>query len=60
MNSKLLQENPIGTEFDPDKIIRRLQAGESEDSLKRRIEVGWRSIEGLPIARAEFYNIAKT
>jgi catechol 2,3-dioxygenase-like lactoylglutathione lyase family enzyme len=29
-------QNPIGVEFDPEDLLRRLRAGESERSLKRR------------------------
>ena len=38
-------ENPIGTDFDPEDLIKRLKAGEDDASLKRRIEIGPR---GLP------------
>lgn len=29
-------QNPIGVEFDPEEMLARLRAGESEDALKRR------------------------
>ncbi len=45
MSSKFFAENPIGTDFDPEELIRRIRAGESEHVLKKRIEIGPR---GLP------------
>lgn len=45
MNSELFSENPIGTDFDPEDLIKRLQSGVSEAELKKRIEIGPR---GLP------------
>jgi catechol 2,3-dioxygenase-like lactoylglutathione lyase family enzyme len=32
--------NPIGVEFDPDVLLRRLRAGESEEKLKERPDIG--------------------
>ena len=45
MKSKYFKENPIGTDFDPEELISRLQNGEDEEIIKRRVEVGPR---GLP------------
>lgn len=45
MASKEFAENPIGTDFDPDELIKRLKAGEDHASIKKRIESGPR---GLP------------
>lgn len=45
MASEEFAENPIGVDFDPEELIRRLQAGESEESLKKREKIGPR---GLP------------
>ncbi|EXJ69169.1 uncharacterized protein A1O5_08104 [Cladophialophora psammophila CBS 110553] len=45
MASKAFAENPIGTDFDPEELIRRLQSGEDHVSIKKRIENGPR---GLP------------
>ena len=47
MSSKYFAENPIGTDFDPEEIISKVQAGESLGALKKRIEIGLR---GLPIS----------
>ncbi|KAK1445483.1 biphenyl-2,3-diol 1,2-dioxygenase 2 [Colletotrichum cuscutae] len=46
MASSLFVENPIGTEFDPDDVVRRLEQGESESALKRRVEIGPRKAFG--------------
>ncbi|TQN69571.1 Biphenyl-2,3-diol 1,2-dioxygenase 2 [Colletotrichum shisoi] len=40
MASRLFAENPIGTEFDPQDLVQRLELGESESSLKKRVEIG--------------------
>lgn len=45
MASEEFAENPIGVDFDPEELIRMLQAGESEESLKKREKIGSR---GLP------------
>lgn len=44
MKSKFFSENPIGTDFDPEEYIARLQKGESELALRKRIEIGPRGI----------------
>lgn len=41
-------ENPLGVDFDPEDIIRRLKDGESEGSIKRRANIGPRGIESIP------------
>ena len=43
MNSPQWVENPVGTDIDPDDILRRLETGESEASLKIRRSCGPRS-----------------
>lgn len=45
MNGPLFGENPIGTDFQPEQLIERLERGEDERSIKTRIEIGPR---GLP------------
>lgn len=47
MASRAFQENPIGTDFDPEELIKRLESGESAASIKMRIESGPRGIENL-------------
>jgi len=49
MTSKYFAENPLGTDFDPEELIKKLQAGENDDSLKKRIEIGPRGIETVPL-----------
>ncbi|KIW34050.1 uncharacterized protein PV07_00852 [Cladophialophora immunda] len=40
----LFGENPIGTDFDPEELIQRMQNGESDKDLKTRIEIGPRAL----------------
>lgn len=47
MTSKEFFENPIGTDFDPEQLIERLRKGESQESIKKRVETGPRSIESV-------------
>lgn len=42
-------ENPIGVEFDPDEMLRRLRAGESEATLKRRSDIGKRGLADIKL-----------
>jgi len=42
MQSKAFSENPIGVDFDPEDLIKRLEAGEDEKSLMKRPEGGKR------------------
>jgi catechol-2,3-dioxygenase len=44
MNSKEFADNPVGTDFDPEDLVRRLQVGEDEKVIKKRIEIGVRGI----------------
>lgn len=43
MMSPLFQENPIGTDINPDEMLSRLQNGASEMALKKREEIGART-----------------
>ncbi|KAF2846820.1 Glyoxalase/Bleomycin resistance protein/Dihydroxybiphenyl dioxygenase [Plenodomus tracheiphilus IPT5] len=45
MRSKAFAENPIGVDFDPEEFIKRLSQGETEEVLKKRVDIGPR---GLP------------
>ena len=40
MRSELFQENPVGTDIDPDELLSRLDQGASDEALKRRVEIG--------------------
>lgn len=42
--SEAFAENPIGTEFDPEELLARLRAGEAEEDLKRRPDIGKRGL----------------
>ena len=42
MSSEYFRENPIGTEIDPDELLRRLEDGADESILKKRVEIGAR------------------
>ncbi|TAQ86074.1 catechol 2,3-dioxygenase [Chlorociboria aeruginascens] len=44
MTSNLFKQNFIGTDFDPEDLIRRLRAGEDEMSIKKRVEIGPRAL----------------
>jgi hypothetical protein len=50
LKSPFFVENPIGTDFDPEELIRRLEAGEDEKVIKTKVERGPRL---LPIMNAE-------
>jgi catechol-2,3-dioxygenase len=47
--SAAFAENPIGVDFDPEELGRRLAAGESEASIKQRPNIGPRGLEGVPL-----------
>jgi len=47
--SEDFRENPIGVEFDPEELIRRLRQGESEKSLKKRPRVGERGLADIKL-----------
>ena len=36
--------NPIGTDFAPEELIRRLDSGENEGNIKKHIEIGPRTM----------------
>jgi hypothetical protein len=45
----LFDESPIGTDFDPEDLLRRFQSGESDKELKKRQEIGPRGMDSIPI-----------
>lgn len=47
--SEAFAENPIGVEFDPDELVRRFRAGESEEDLKRRPDIGKRGLADVKL-----------
>jgi catechol-2,3-dioxygenase len=44
MSSPFFAQNPIGTDFDPEDLIKRLDSGEDETSIKKRVEIGQRYV----------------
>lgn len=44
MGSRRFAENPIGVDFDPEDLVKRLQSGEEVAAIKRRPNIGPRSI----------------
>jgi catechol 2,3-dioxygenase-like lactoylglutathione lyase family enzyme len=47
--SPAFAENPIGVEFDPEDLVRRLRAGEPESELKRRPDIGKRGLADVKL-----------
>ncbi len=47
--SEAFAENPIGVEFDPDDLLRRLRAGEPDEELKRRPDIGKRGVADIKL-----------
>ncbi|KAL1637490.1 hypothetical protein SLS56_000628 [Neofusicoccum ribis] len=43
MNTPAFFENPMGVDFDPEVLIKRLESGESAASIKRRPDIGPRT-----------------
>ena len=53
MEGPLYRENPIGTDFSPEELIRRLKVGESHVDIKKRIEIGSRGLESVPLVHSQ-------
>jgi catechol 2,3-dioxygenase-like lactoylglutathione lyase family enzyme len=47
--SEAFAENPIGVEFDPEDLLRRLRAGEPEELLKRRPDIGKQTLADVKL-----------
>lgn len=47
--SEAFAVNPIGVEFDPDELLRRLRAGEPEEDIKRRPDIGKRGVADIKL-----------
>jgi len=43
MASPAFEENPIGVNFDPEELVRRLKSGEPDVSIKKRPDIGKRT-----------------
>ncbi|RSL58704.1 hypothetical protein CEP54_007612 [Fusarium duplospermum] len=48
MASPEYAENPLGVDFDPEDVIRKLKAGGSEASIRKRANIGPRGLETIP------------
>lgn len=44
VDSPEFDANPVGTEFDPEEMVKRIQSGEDDRSIKKRVESGPREI----------------
>lgn len=49
MKSVEFAENPIGADLDPEELIKKLENGAEEDTLKQRPRVGPRGVESIPV-----------
>lgn len=47
MASEAFAGNPVGTDFDPEELIKRLANGESHAVIKKRVEIGARGIDSF-------------
>ncbi|QUT08121.1 VOC family protein [Sphingobium phenoxybenzoativorans] len=47
--SETFAENPIGVEFDPEVLLEKLNAGENEETLKIRPDIGKRGLEAVKL-----------
>ncbi|KAJ5634240.1 hypothetical protein N7528_002082 [Penicillium herquei] len=50
MRGKEFGENPLGVEFDPEDLVRRVESGEDEKEIMKRPNVGPRGLEDIPTA----------
>ncbi|KEF61052.1 uncharacterized protein A1O9_02617 [Exophiala aquamarina CBS 119918] len=49
IQSSAYKTNPIGVDFEMGDLMKRLQSGEDHASIKRRTEIGPRSIDTVPV-----------
>jgi len=47
ITSVQFEENPVGTDFDPAELKKRVESGEDHASIKRRIEIGPRPFPSM-------------
>ncbi|KAL6241586.1 hypothetical protein RBB50_011609 [Rhinocladiella similis] len=52
MASAAFAENPIGVDFDPEELVKKLQAGMAEHELKLRPNIGPRGLDTIPVPPA--------
>jgi hypothetical protein len=48
MTSPEFAENPLGVDFDPEEMIKRIESGESLESLRKRPNIGPRGLSTVP------------
>ncbi|KAI5924033.1 Glyoxalase/Bleomycin resistance protein/Dihydroxybiphenyl dioxygenase [Camillea tinctor] len=48
MASPEFTENPIGVDFDPEELIKRLERGDSDADIKKRAKIGPRGFDSVP------------
>ncbi|MCJ1376670.1 hypothetical protein MMC20_007915 [Loxospora ochrophaea] len=52
IGSEAFQRNPVGADFDPEELLKRVRSGEAEAELKERADVGPRAFpDSAPIDR---------
>ncbi|KAK2598862.1 hypothetical protein N8I77_012244 [Diaporthe amygdali] len=49
MQTPEFAENPIGADFNPEELIKKLENGADEEALKKRLRVGPRGLEAIPV-----------
>lgn len=49
MGSKAFADNPVGVDFDPEELVRKLERGVDQRELKKRANIGPRSIDTIPL-----------
>jgi hypothetical protein len=49
MSSEAFDVNPVGADFDPEEILKRLENGVPESDILKRQDVGPRSITTIPL-----------
>ena len=53
MTSQAYMTNPIGVDFDPEELIKKIENGESIDDLAKRPESGPRGVDDIPFMKAQ-------
>lgn len=53
MISEEYATNPIGVDFDPEELIKRIERGESVESLAKRPDIGHRGIMDVPFMKEQ-------
>jgi hypothetical protein len=48
MMSPEFAENPLGVDYDPEEMIKRIESGESWHSLRKRPNIGPRDLSTVP------------